>query len=64
MRDELKKCFAVLFFFLIFKMNYIEAVHCSIKYLSSTLNKSSSYRDDDLKFEGFPCSVAAKMTRV
>ena len=28
------------------------------------LNKSSSYRDDDLKFEGFPCSVAAKMTRV
>ena len=45
-------------------MNYIEALHSSIKYLSSALNKSSSYRDDDLKFEGFPCSVAAKMTRV
>ena len=62
MRDELKKCFAVFLLFL--KMNYIEAVHSSIKYLSSALNKSSSYRDDDLKFEGFPCSVAAKMTRV
>lgn len=61
MRDELKKCFAVFFFL---KMNYIEALHSSIKYLSSALNKSSSYRDDDLKFEGFPCSVAAKMTRV
>ena len=63
MRDELKKCFAVFFFFFL-KMNYIEAVHSSIKYLSSALNKSSSYRDDELKFEGFPCSVAAKMTRV
>ena len=52
------------FFFFFLKMNYIEAVHSSIKYLSSALNKSNSYRDDDLKFEGFPCSVAAKMTRV
>ena len=54
------RCF---FFFFFLKMNYIEAVHSSIKYLSSALNKSSSYRDDDLKFRGFPCSVTATMTR-
>ena len=57
------RCFFFFFFFFL-KMNYIEAVHSSIKYLSSALNKSSSYRDDDLKFRGFPCSVTATMTRV